>query len=156
MKDMLVRLYDLPEYQLGSFDSSGVKIKKAIAPEKSVIAEFVLKNFSQTWADECEVALSQVPSTCFVAYKDQEIVGFACFDSTALNFFGPTGVLDAYRGLGIGRALLLECLYSMKNNGYAYAVIGGVGPEKFYEKSVGAKIIEHSDFSVYRDLLKRS
>lgn len=154
MKDMLVALYDLPKYQEGSFNKSGVKIKRVIAPEKGLVTEFVLKNYNQTWADECEVALTKTPTTCFVAYLDQKVIGFACYDTTMLNFFGPTGVLETYQGLGIGKALLLECLYAMKNNGYAYAIIGGVGPEQFYEKVVGATVIGDSNPGIYLDLLK--
>ena len=30
----------------------------------------------------------------------------------------------------------------MKEMGYAYAIIGGVGPAEFYEKTFDAKIIE--------------
>jgi hypothetical protein len=40
--------------------------------------------------------------------------------------------------------------------GYAYAVIGGVGPSDFYEKAVGAKIIEGSDVSIYENLIRKS
>ena len=40
--------------------------------------------------------------------------------------------------------------------GYAYAIIGGVGPAEFYEKAVNAKVIEGSDVSVYERLLRKS
>ena len=57
------------------------------------------------------------------------------------GFFGPTGVDPAYRGKGIGKALLLKCLEAMRNEGYGYAVIGGAGPVNFYEKCCGATVI---------------
>lgn len=155
MKDMLVRLYDLPDFNQGAFERNGVKVKKAIAPEKSLIIEFVKNNFSIGWADECETALSKTPTTCFIAYIENDIVGFSCYHATALNFFGPTGVLDTFQGLGIGKALLLEALFAMKNEGYAYAIIGGVGPEKFYEKIVGASVIEYSSSGVYKDMIRK-
>ena len=41
----------------------------------------------------------------------------------------------------------------MKDMGYAYAIIGGVGPAAFYTKVCGAKIIENSDPGVYKDFL---
>ena len=40
----------------------------------------------------------------------------------------------------------------MREMGYAYAVIGGVGPAAFYEKVCGAFIIPGSDISVYGPL----
>lgn len=72
-------------------------------------------------------------------------MGFACYDATAPNFFGPTGVDEAARGRGIGYGLLLSVLYAQKAQGYAYAIIGGVGPAEFYEKTVGAVIIPGSE-----------
>jgi hypothetical protein len=40
--------------------------------------------------------------------------------------------------------------------GYGYAIIGGVGPAEFYEKAVGAKIIEGSEISIYQHLLRKA
>lgn len=64
--------------------------------------------------------------------------------STTPDFFGPTRVLDEEQGGGIGRALLLRSLAAMRAEGYAYAVIGGVGPQEFYKKCVGAMLIPDS------------
>jgi hypothetical protein len=41
----------------------------------------------------------------------------------------------------------------MKSQGYAYAIIGGVGPATFYEKAVGAKLIEGSDPGIYKGIM---
>ena len=41
----------------------------------------------------------------------------------------------------------------MKEMGYAYAIIGGVGPAKFYETTFNAKIIEGSDPGIYKGIL---
>jgi predicted N-acetyltransferase YhbS len=57
--------------------------------------------------------------------------------------------LEAYRGQGLGTVLLLECLRSMKELGYAYAIIGGVGPNEFYAKAVGAIEIPDSTPGIY-------
>jgi hypothetical protein len=40
----------------------------------------------------------------------------------------------------------------MREAGYGYAVIGGVGPAEFYEKVCGATIIPGSERSVYGEL----
>ena len=53
----------------------------------------------------------------------------------------------------IGKALLFNCLEAMKQQGYGYAIIGGVGPAEFYAKTVGAIPIEGSEPGVYRGLL---
>ena len=36
-------------------------------------------------------------------------------------------MLDSEQGKGIGKALLLRCLHALRAEGYAYAIIGGVG-----------------------------
>ena len=57
------------------------------------------------------------------------------------------------QGGGIGRALLLRSLAAMRAEGYAYAVIGGVGPQEFYKKCGGAMLIPDSVPGIYRDFL---
>ena len=60
--------------------------------------------------------------------------------------FGPTGVLESFRGQGVGSALLLAALFAMKAEGYAYAIIGGAGKQAgFYERLAGASGIAGSD-----------
>ena len=81
--------------------------------------------------------------------RDRELIGFACHDCTRRNFFGPSGVAESARGLGAGRALLLASLHAMREAGYAYAIIGGVGPEDFYRRTVGAVPIEGSPPGIY-------
>jgi len=155
MTDMLVRLYDMPEVtplvqQLGD---RGIVIRIARACEKHLVVEWVREVFSDGWASECEVAFSHQPVSCFIATEAGEILGFACYDSTCKNFFGPTGVAKIKRRLGIGKALLLSCLHSMAANGYAYAIVGGTGPAGYYAKTLGAIKIEGSVPGIYRDKL---
>nr|WP_298999326.1 GNAT family N-acetyltransferase [uncultured Allomuricauda sp.] len=157
MKDMLVRLVDLPD--IGSeekqlFQEENMVFRKPIAAEKSLVLEWVEKNFSINWKDEVDVAFSNVPVTCFIAQRNQDILGFACFECSAKNFFGPTGVIPSERGKNIGKVLLVKALQALKELGYAYAIIGGVGPIEYYEKIVNAKVIEGSEKSIYENLLK--
>jgi hypothetical protein len=42
----------------------------------------------------------------------------------------------------------------MREMGYAYAVVGGVGPADFYERAVGATVIPGSSPGVYADALR--
>lgn len=62
-------------------------------------------------------------------------MGYACYDATAPDFFGPTRVLDSEQSHGVGTALLLRCLTAMREYGYGYAIIGSVGPVEFYRKT---------------------
>ena len=47
----------------------------------------------------------------------------------------------------------LSAWKGLKELGYVYGVIGGVGPREFYEKAIGATEIPGSDPGVYRDIL---
>jgi len=98
--------------------------------------------------------MSNQPMTCFIAIQEGQLIGFSCYDATALGFFGPTGVEESHRGKGTGKALLLAALLDMKLKGYGYAVIGSVGPAEFYTKMVGAVEIPDSTPSLWRDLLE--
>jgi predicted N-acetyltransferase YhbS len=110
-------------------------------------------NFA-TSAAEVGIALGRLPVTCFIAVRDQQLLGFACYDATARNFFGPEAVIEEERGRGLGRTLLLAALHAQREQGYAYAIIGGVGPAEFYAKSVGAVPIFGSTPGIYAGMLR--
>ena len=156
--DMLVKLYDLPDSQSlrEQLAKAGVSLRRGLVPEKHKVIAWVRDNFSEGWASEAEVAFARQPVSCFIAVKDGKLAGFACHDVTCRNFFGPTGVLPKSRKGGVGTALLLACLEDMKQQGYGYAIIGGVGPADYYAKAVGAVAIEGSDVGIYRGLLGAS
>lgn len=46
--------------------------------------------------------------------------------------------------------LLLKSLGALKEQGYAYGIIGGVGPVEYYQKCVGAIVIPDSTPGIYR------
>lgn len=156
MPDMLVKLYDLPQApSMEKLAAEGISIRRAMAPNKHMVVEWVRGMFGDGWASECDVAFAAKPISCFIAVKDNKILGFACHDATCRDFFGPTGVDETWRGRGIGTHLLFACLNDMRDMGYAYAVIGGAGPVDFYRKAAGAIVIEGSVPGVYRDMLKK-
>ena len=155
MPDMLVNLLDLPSEApcLEKLLEQGVHIRRAMGPDKFRVVEWVKEHSSLSGAGECDVCFSHTPISCFIATRGNQILGYACYNATAPDFFGPTRVLDSCQGLGIGKALLLRSLRAMREEGYVYAVIGGVGPQEFYKKCVGAILIPDSTPGVYRDFL---
>jgi len=155
MIDMLVRLYDLPDSSelYRQVESQGVVLRRARAFERHTVAEFAREGFSAKWGSEVEVAMGRQPVSCHVATREGRLLGFACHETTMRGFFGPTGVVEEARGTGIGKALLFLALEGLRERGYAYGVIGGVGPREFYERACGAIEIPGSDPGVYRDLL---
>ena len=158
MGDLLVRLYDLADQSplVERLGGSGIVIRTALPPEKHVIVDWVKGQFNPAWASECDRAFSCVPVSCFIALRGESCIGFACYETTCRDFFGPVGVAKADRGQGIGTALLWSCLRAMKTLGYAYAVIGGgAGAFAFYSKAAGAVLIEGSTPGIYGGMLRR-
>ena len=157
MPDMLVKLYNLQ----GNWDIiseqkiQGIEIRKPFGPEKRLIINWVEKNFFDAWADEIDIAISNKPITCFIAIKDQELIGFSCYDATALGYFGPMGIKEAFQGKGTGKALLMACLLDMKLKGYGYAIIGAVEILQFYRKAVDAMEIPESSSGILKKMIDK-
>lgn len=152
---MLVRLYSLPEGEplRTELRAQGILVRRCHPFEAHSLADWVGRMFSERWVCESRVAMSHQPCGCFIATRQSRIVGFICIDATARGFVGPMGVDAAFRGAGVGRALLVTALEHMRALGYAYAIIGGVGPQDFYAKCVGATPIEGSSPGIYEDIL---
>jgi len=155
MPDMLVNLYNMPEHTnyLEELKEKGIEIKQVMAPNRPHVFNFIKENFSEGWAYEAEKGIWKDTPSTFIAVRGKEIVGFASYDCTGLGYFGPLGVLESERKNGVGRALTLRCFDAMREKGYGYAIIGWVGPQKFYEKVANAVLIEGTDKAIYHNLL---
>src|SRR5438477_11867746 len=102
MPDMLVKLYDLPnesdlERRLAD---RGITVRRSMAAELHLTAAWAGRVFEPAWASEVTVAFARQPIANFVAVLGDEPIGFACYDTAARGFFGPTGVDPAHRGIG--------------------------------------------------------
>ena len=155
MPDMMVNLLMLPSLDsaLEDMKRARIVIRRAQPFEITPLRSFVEKNFSVSWADEISVGLASKPVSVYIGISEKEIVGFAGYECTRRGFFGPMGVAETMQGRGIGTALLLACLWGLREMGYVYGIIGGVGPVEFYERAVGASVIPNSDPGIYSDLL---
>jgi GNAT superfamily N-acetyltransferase len=167
MPDQLVRLFALPDDHdlLVGLTRQAIVVRRVRLEEIPSLVTWVQKHFSEMWANEMQALIHTQPLPCVIAiqvtpvdnptgyvYEDmpsEKLLGFAAYDVSARGMFGPTGVDEAWRGKGIGKALLLECLKDMLSQGYAYAVIGWSGPQEFYAKAVGAVVIENSEPGIY-------
>lgn len=140
--DMIVRLFALPPAPAIPGD---VVLRRPVAYERQQVVRWVDQRFGELWANETATALSQVPATMIIAVRDRTVLGFACYDTTDRGFAGPIGVDEAARGLGLGRALTWAALDGLRQRGFAYAVIGDVGPAAFYANHFAAEPIPGSD-----------
>jgi predicted N-acetyltransferase YhbS len=151
MGDMLVRLYDLPAWQghAERMAEAGVVIRRARAYELHQVAHWAGTVFSRPWQAEVTAGIARQPASVFVALDGEKLVGFACYDTTALGVAGPVGVDESMRGRGVGQALMVRVMHAMWEAGYAYAAIGSAGPTAFYEKTLGAIPIPGSTPGLY-------
>lgn len=157
MADMLVKLFNIshsgePEAKLLQ---DGIRIKRALAPDRSRVAEFSKTASDKDYSDEVRAAFSNNPVTCYIAVRGKDLLGFACFEATAKDFYGPMAVSEKERKKGIGRALLLKSLRSMEEMGYAYAIIGWPAESAipFYENCVDAEMINEKSSGVYQRMI---
>jgi predicted N-acetyltransferase YhbS len=155
MPDLLVNLLKLPplEPELSSLAATQIVVRRAQPFEISQVLDFIEREFQVSWADEVSVGFANKPVSVFIATSEKAIVGFAAYECTRRGFFGPTGVSESARGNGVGKALLLSCLWGLREMGYVYGIIGHAGPIEFYEQAVGAIVIPDSDPGIYTDLL---
>lgn len=143
-RDMLVPLLALPDPApaVERARLAGVVVRRARAWEGPALAAFITAQaFSRTWAPEAANAFARRPQSVFLAVRGDAIAGFAAYDCGLRGIFGPTGVAREERTGGIASALLLRCLADMRAVGYAYAIIGAVGPAEFYERVCGAVLL---------------
>ena len=158
MADMLVKLYNIPHSRdiEENLFKSGIRIKKALAPDRSRIIAFSRTCAKDDYSDEVKAAFSNNPITCYIATREKKIIGFACYEATARNFFGPMAVLESERKKGIGKALLLKSLESMQEMGYAYAIIGWPAKSAvdYYKKCVNAILVDEKSSGVYKRMIE--
>ena len=120
----------------------GFKIQRLEHGAEQTFYEWMLGTWSQNWTTEACNSLKNTPVTTFIALDSNgNICGFATYDVTMFRGgFGPTGVEESLRGLGIGKVLFLRCLQDMKTRSYPRCEIAWVGPISFYAHTADARI----------------
>ena len=156
MPDMLIKLFDIADDWriLAEQKDRAITIRKPIGPEKHILIDWVSHHFGAGWASEADTAISNKPRTCFIAVTGATIIGFACYDATALGFFGPIGVEKSHRNQGTGKALMTACLLDMQLKGYGYAIVGAVQDTEYYKKTIGALEIPDSSPGIYETYVR--
>lgn len=114
---------DLDEYEPPEIDTpDGYSVdlmNEGIAPK---VLEFIKKNFDSDWYHRAKIVMEKgEKEQIYVAHNNEKILGYSMFSGSlgrnwhsAGERFGPFGVSEESRGMGIGSALLSKTLASMK------------------------------------------
>ena len=112
-----------------------------------VYKEWIKNKFSPYWAFEAEVAVREEHGGLWISYDNNDnIIGFSVYGALEPNWFGPIGVDEKFRHLGIGSILLFKALNSLRLNGVRYAIIPWTQHLFFYSQIPGIIGIRHYYF----------
>ncbi|MCC7493691.1 MAG: GNAT family N-acetyltransferase [Fimbriimonadaceae bacterium] len=120
--------------------AAGFQLRRLTAADQPALAQFMATHFSEGWLIETSLALRRQPVSCWLAWRQDQLVAFAADEVTNPGWFGPMGTDPAFRRHGLGRVLLRLCLQDLRSRGYRQAQIGWVGPWRFYQRHCGAVI----------------
>jgi mycothiol synthase len=122
----------------GEAEPHDARVRRAAPDEAPRVLSFIEEHFGRIWRFEAARAFDFDPVRMFVT---DDLSGFAVHDvnNRGLGFFGPTGVVPAMRGRGLGCALLRASLADLARLGYARAVIPWTDALDFYRKCSGAE-----------------
>lgn len=118
--DMIINLYLREIWR----QDLSISIRQIFPSDKQHVMNFMDREFSNEKGWKMEVERGWYNGTLLIVVKNEEIIGFICYDCTGQGYLGPFGISEKYRGQGIGKELLYACLDAMKIKGYGYAVVG--------------------------------
>lgn len=124
-------------------------VRQANSSDFEKLTSFVNEEFGERWLHSVEYGFRTYKENLpiYIVEQEEVIVGFACYDVVRgkKGLFGPMGTAKQNRLKGVGNQLLHCCLHSMKQDGYAYAIVGQAGPIEFYERNCDASLIPIMD-----------
>jgi hypothetical protein len=168
MNEMVNLLVDLRSGQFGaqalaralrSIESAGFSVERGHG--SGAFHAWIDEEFGGTWSSEAFAGNS------VIAKSGDRFAGFATYDPHGLRYswlrglgaqdgvgiFGPFGVARMLRPSPIGPHLLVAALASLREAGYAQALIPAVGHEKlveYYMKHSGAQVAERFEKARWR------
>jgi phosphoribosylglycinamide formyltransferase 1 len=140
---------------LEEWNRHGVYIERFHHTPEPVLS-WIDAEFGGTWSSEAHAG------GLWLASDANGPIGFAAFDARGLRFswlrpwrdrpevgvFGPFGVVPRARGTGVGRVLLAAAMFSLRERGYAFALIPAVAGDRliaYYERETGGRAVQSLD-----------
>ena len=138
-ENILVAVRDNPRVSLERYEAAkaratGFEIRRARRDEP--LPDAIATEFGGAWP--FEVARALEVDGVHVALAEGAYCAFAAHDgnNAGLGWFGPTGTWPAFRGRGLGEALLLACLVDVARD-HDRCEVAWIGPRPFYDKVAG-------------------
>lgn len=114
------------------------KIITATSSNSKELVNFVDIEFPGSWSNEVKMAMEGAnPNSGSVICIDEnsEIIGFAAFNGSNPQWFGPMGVKESLRKEGFGRILFYEAIKEMMRRGMIETILPWInGKEEFYPR----------------------
>jgi formyltetrahydrofolate-dependent phosphoribosylglycinamide formyltransferase len=140
-------------------DMAGYVLHEAVQPDETLAAWIDLTFAPSWWSAEMLAGRAW-----YALATDGSIAGFAAYGArdlalpwlrgyrgeTSVGIFGPFGVAPEHRKTGLGEALLIAALASLRELGYAEAAIPAVSGESLiamYRERTGARIVDTYDYA---------
>lgn len=138
--DLTARVWDTTSEEV-RLAQLGWEIRRLTRDDQAAFDAWLSANWSPGWRYEALDAYNNDPVSVFGALRAGVIHGFAAYNVSAFEHsFGPTGVDETTRGLGLGRVLLLRCLRDLADREHRHCEICWTGPIGFYARAANAKI----------------
>ncbi|HLI97688.1 MAG TPA: formyltransferase family protein [Candidatus Baltobacteraceae bacterium] len=145
---------------LRGIEAAGFSVERG-EPGSDAFLAWIDAEFGGTWSSEAFAGKN------IIVRSGDRFAGFVTYDPRGIDFawlrglgaqkgvgiFGPFGVAAEFRGTPIGPHLLSGALASLRELGYAQALIPAVGHDKliaYYEQRSGAKVAERFDKTQWR------
>jgi GNAT superfamily N-acetyltransferase len=124
--------------------SQNITIREVYREEIERVSNWVGKIFGAVWGREVALAKENDDPSIVIAEDEKgDILGFSAYSLLNDRRFGPIGVEERSRRLGIGSVLLYRSLYEMKIRGVRIAEIPWTDHLFFYSHLPGIQRIRH-------------
>ncbi len=114
------------------------KIYTATKRDSKELVTFVNNEFPGSWSNEVQMAMEGAnhnSGSIILRDESSNILGFAAFNGSNPQWFGPMGVKESLRKEGFGRILFYEAIKEMMRRGMKETILPWInGKEEFYPR----------------------
>jgi ribosomal protein S18 acetylase RimI-like enzyme len=128
--------------QLRRVADAGIVVRRCLPGDVPALDAYTAAAWTASWHRETLLAAARYPAPLFLAFRGDDVVGFAAHAVFRPSLYGPIATDPSARGIGLGDVLSRLCLADMAANGVRTAQICWVAESAipFYSRTVGARL----------------